>query len=309
MNEEPHPQVPVGEFTDEEEWQALSAEVARLDEFDAKKDIPRDQATGPLLTFTWVRTVNNGAPNYRLCLRPFFGRLSERSKESLYCPTPETQIYKILHFLAAHHGWSVSDESRAFLHTPIKTRVFAVPPEEYQSPIPGGVWEMTNTVYGLEEAPADFDEHFGKVSKDLCDEFGSRRTYLVGTPYWTLKLEPRKDADTLQMIVDSDWATDKVDRRSTSAGVAQLGGCTIITDCRTQGSRAMSSAEAEGYALESGACEGLSICAVAKRVRVDLKLALHSDITATISQHTKKGLGRMKHVELRFLFSEPRVWM
>ena len=29
------------------------------------------------------------------------------------------------------------------------------------------------TVNGLEEAPADFYEHFGKVSEDLCDEFGS----------------------------------------------------------------------------------------------------------------------------------------
>ena len=43
----------------------------------------------------------------------------------------------------------------------------------YQCPIPDGVWEMTKTVYGLEEAPPDFDEHFGKVSGDLCDEFGS----------------------------------------------------------------------------------------------------------------------------------------
>ena len=33
-----------------------------------------------------------------------------------------------------------------------------------------------------------------------------------------------------------------------------------------------------------------------------MKLALHSDGAATISQHTKMGLGRMKHVELRFLF-------
>ena len=64
----------------------------------------------------------------------------------------------------------------------------------------------------------------------------------------------------------------------------------------------MSSAEAEGYALGSGACEGLFICAVAKELGVELKLALHSDSTATISQHTKMGLGRMKHVELRFLF-------
>ena len=78
--------------------------------------------------------------------------------------------------LAAHHGWSVRffDVSRAFLHTPIKDPVFAVPPEEH-STIPGGVWEMTMSVYGLEEAPADFDEHFGTVTESLCDDFGSLR--------------------------------------------------------------------------------------------------------------------------------------
>ena len=99
--------------------------------------------------------------------------------------------------------------------------------------------------------------------------------YLMGTRDWTLKLEPWKDVDTLQMVVDSDWATDKVDRRSTSA--APLGGCTIITYSRTQGSPAMSSAEAEGCALGSGACEGLSICAVAKELGIELKMAPHSD--------------------------------
>ena len=117
-----------------------------------------------------------------------------------------------------------------------------------------------------------------------------------------IEAEPLKNVDTLQMLVDIDWATDKADRRSTSAGVAQLGGCTIITHSRTQGSPALSSAEAEGYALGSEVCEGLCICAVAKEVGVELKLALHSDSTATISQHTKMGLGRMKHVELRFFF-------
>ena len=93
----------------------------------------------------------------------------------MYCPTPGPQIYKMLLVLAAHHGWSARffDVSSPFLHTSTKTRVFATPPEEYQSPIPGGVWEMTKTVYGLEEAPADFDEHFGKVSEGECDECGS----------------------------------------------------------------------------------------------------------------------------------------
>ena len=41
---------------------------------------------------------------------------------------------------------------------------------------------------------------------------------------------------------------------------------------------------------------------MAKELGIELKMALHSDSTATISQHTKMSLGRMKHVELRFLF-------
>ena len=87
VNEEPHPRVPVMEFTADEELQAKWAEIARLEKFEAKRDIPRDQATGPLLTFTWVRTVKNGELAYRPCLRRF-GRQSERSKES-----PFSEIY------------------------------------------------------------------------------------------------------------------------------------------------------------------------------------------------------------------------
>ena len=146
VNEEPHPPVPEMEFTDEEEWLALSAELGRLDEFEAKKDIPRDQATGPLLTFKWVRTVKNGMPNYRLCLRP----LVDNQREAKNLSTVQLPgHYKMMLVLAAHHGWSVrfSDANRAFLHTPIKDPVFAVPPEECHSPIPGGVWEMTKSVY------------------------------------------------------------------------------------------------------------------------------------------------------------------
>ena len=83
MNEEPHPQVPVGEFSDEEKWQALSAELVRLDDFDAKKDIPRDQATGPLLTFTWVRTVKNGAAKLSVVSAPFWLTIRKEQKVSL----------------------------------------------------------------------------------------------------------------------------------------------------------------------------------------------------------------------------------
>ena len=49
------------------------------------------------------------------------------------------------------------------------------------------------------------------------------------------------------------------------------------------------------------------ICSVIKELNVDLKLVIYSDSIATISQHSKLGLGRMKHVELRFMFVKDLV--
>ena len=97
-------------------------------------------------------------------------------------------------------------------------------------------------------------------------EFGSRhaegKAYLqIPHRYSGLdaeKLEPWSEVDTLQVLVDSGWATDKMDRISTSAGVAQIVGCTIL--CL---SRAPLPAEAEEHAVGSGACGGLFICTVA----------------------------------------------
>ena len=59
----------------------------------------------------------------------------------------------------------------------------------------------------------------------------------MGTREWTLKLEPLEGC-TQPMLVDNDWATDKVHRSSTSAGVAQLETCSITSYSRTQGSLA-----------------------------------------------------------------------
>ena len=106
VNEEPHLPVPELEFTDAEEWQAMNAELARLDEFQAKKHIPRDQATGPLLTSTWVRTVKMEClTTDSVCV--LLADNLRRTKESLFCPPPRPQIFKMMLVWAAYHGWSV----------------------------------------------------------------------------------------------------------------------------------------------------------------------------------------------------------
>ena len=60
-NEESHSLFPDLELTDKETWQALNAVLARLDEFQAKEDIPRDQVTGPqIYKMMLVLTAHHG---------------------------------------------------------------------------------------------------------------------------------------------------------------------------------------------------------------------------------------------------------
>ena len=64
--------------------------------------------------------------------------------------------------------------------------------------------------------------------------------------------EWQSEVEVNQMqVVDSDWAGCAVTRRSTSGGLMKLGTCTL------KGSCAMSSAEAEVYAMTEGATRGL----------------------------------------------------
>ena len=122
--------------------------------------------------------------------------------------------------------------------------------------------------------------------------------YLLGTRDWTLKLEPWKDVNTLQMMVDSDWATDK------------SGSEVHVCWCRA------------AWRLHSHHLQPNTEHRDRRQSRQQKLRDMHSEVvhakdpssvlwqkswgcfdsTATISQHTKMGLGRMKHIELRFLF-------
>ena len=81
--------------------------------------------------------------------------------------------------------------------------------------------------------------------------------YILNTTVIHQELIPDQQAEVLQVPVDSDWADDKETRQSYSGGAVLFRGCAVLTWARTQKTRALSSAEAELYAIGSGAIEGL----------------------------------------------------
>ncbi len=75
----------------------------------------------------------------------------------------------------------------------------------------------------------------------------------------------------------------------------------------TQAAVAMSSAEAELYALTKGAAVSLGIVAMAADLGVELGAKIHSDASATLSIVQRQGLGNMRHVNVQYLWIQERV--
>ena len=129
-------------FNEDEHYAAKQEEIKKLESFQAFHEVRRSEADH-VLTPTWVRTVKNNSLCYRLCCRPF-GRKEHWSKDELYCPTPSSMTSKLVLVRASLKKQTVRffDISRAFLHTPVKRKVFLKPPPEYEAQMEDCVWEL-----------------------------------------------------------------------------------------------------------------------------------------------------------------------
>ena len=87
--------------------------------------------------------------------------------------------------------------------------------------------------------------------------------YIKGTQHYRFYVRPAvRTVDTtpdLDVFVDSDWAGCATTRKSTSGFVIKFMGSTIHFGSRAQATIALSSAEAELYAINTGATESLHI--------------------------------------------------
>ena len=110
------------------------------------------------------------------------------------------------------------------------------------------------------------------------------------------------------MTVDSDWAGDKDTRRSTSGGIIKLGGHCIKTWSSTQSSPVLSSCEAEYYAMVDGASRVLGLEESAKELGIfGQGVELETDSSAAKSYASRRGAGRIRHVEVRWLWLQKAV--
>jgi len=157
------------------------------------------------------------------------------------------------------------------------------------------------------------------ATKEICQEMsrptarGRRKIkhaarYLLEAARLVWKFgELDEEIDWIDVFVDSDWAGDSTTRRSTSGGMVVVGGVAIKHWSRTQKGRSLSSSEAEYYAIVSGSAEGLAMQAMAEELGWKLKVRVWTDSSGAKSAVSRRGLGKMRHIELKYLWIQEAV--
>eukprot|EP00438_Fugacium_kawagutii_P035748 Skav229342 [mRNA] locus=scaffold2596:309131:310621:- [translate_table: standard] len=114
----------------------------------------------------------------------------------------------------------------------------------------------------------------------------------------------------INIFVDSDWAGCASTRKSTSGFIIQFCGTTIHFGSRTQSVVALSSAEAEFYAIGTGCQEALFIRNFIKEAfgYHKFNIRIHTDSSAGKSMASRQGVSKKaKHIELKFMFIQNLV--
>ena len=137
--------------------------------------------------------------------------------------------------------------------------------------------------------------------------------FLAGTKHFTQQVRPtltrsqqHKGLD-IHVFVDSDWAGCHETRRSTSGVLLFVLGANILSHSRTQATVALSSGEAELYAIGSGIADVLFVRALVEESKLFQKSNIFVSTDSNVGKSIVSRFGasrKTKHVHLRcFLFS------
>ena len=115
-------------------------------------------------------------------------------------------------------------------------------------------------------------------------------------------------ADRIEGYVDGDWACDDSDRKSVSGGVVMVAGCRLHSHSRTTPTHALSSGESEIMSVSKILKETLLVQFNLEFAGMGtLPIQLMTDATVARQVVHRKGVGRMKHLEVRYMWLQRRL--
>ena len=119
-----------------------------------------------------------------------------------------------------------------------------------------------------------------------------------------MKFENSPHNRFIDVYTDSDWAGDRISRKSTSGGMLCVAGSIVKSWSKTQSIVARSSGEAEFYALIRGITEALGLRSIGADMGYDFQIRVHVDSSAAKSMVSRTGLGKTRHIQVEFLWAQ-----
>ena len=132
--------------------------------------------------------------------------------------------------------------------------------------------------------------------------------YLVQVPEAELFFKDQGPVNCMEVFVDSDWAGCPSTRKSTSGGFLVLGKHIVKTWSSTQATRALSSGEAEFYAIIEGASRSLGVQALMEDMGFVCKIKMKSGSSAGRSISLRKGTGKVRHLQVKYLWIQDALF-
>ena len=122
--------------------------------------------------------------------------------------------------------------------------------------------------------------------------------FLKGKPRLVWRFGWQERQELMEVVTDSDWAGCRKTRRSTSGGVVRVGSHVLKTWSRSQKAVTLSSGEAEVVAFVKGVSEGIGLQRLAEVWGVGYGLVGLCDSTAAMEIVGRKGVGRIRHLDV-----------
>ena len=155
----------------------------------------------------------------------------------------------------------------------------------------------------IAEAVKCLTRHMKEPRSGHMQELKRLGRYLVKNKRCVLTYARQTSDETLQVHVDSDWAGDLLGRKSTTDVTVRRGKHFLRYMSCLQTLVALSSGEAEYYALIRGACTSLGIQSHYQDWMIDVPIQIYSDSSAARSVARRRGIGGpRRHSQTRTSF-------
>ncbi len=130
--------------------------------------------------------------------------------------------------------------------------------------------------------------------------------YLAQQPRLVFKY-PWQTVTYVDCYGDTDWSGCPRTRKSTSGGCLMLGKHLLKSWSSTQGPVSLSSGEAEFYGVVKASSAALGYQALLTDLGFPLQVRVWTDSSATIGICSRRGLGKLRHVDTQCLWIQQKV--